>query len=77
LNAPAVAPAVTVTEAGTVSAGLVFVSEIAAPPARAALVSVTVQALDAFEPKLAGVHTSEEINTGATSPIVWFAELPL
>jgi hypothetical protein len=62
LNVAEAAPAATVTEAGTVSTALVFVSVTAAPPAGAAPVNVTVQVPVVFAPKLAG-HTSEEICT--------------
>ena len=76
LTLPVVAPAATVTEAGTVSTVLVFVRVTAAPPVEAAFVSVTVQVLDAFGPKLAG-HANEETSTGATRLIVAGAELLL
>jgi hypothetical protein len=76
LNVVEVAPAATVTEAGTVSTVLVFVRVTAAPPAGAAFVSVTVQVPEAFGPKLAG-QVSEDTNTDATSPTVAFAELAL
>src|SRR5262252_97635 len=42
---PVVAPAVTVTEAGTVAAALLLVSATTAPPAGAAVLSVTVPVL--------------------------------
>ena len=77
LNVPVVTPAATVTDAGTVSIALVLVSVTAAPPAGAACVNVTVQVLDAFCPKLAGLHASDETVTGATRVTVAFAELPL
>ena len=54
LNVAEVKPANTVTEAGTVSTVLVFVSVTAAPPAEATMVKVTVQVPEAFGPKLAG-----------------------
>ena len=76
LNVPVVKPATTVTEAGTVSTVLVFVSATAAPPVGAAFVSVTVQVPDAFGPKLDG-HVNEETSTGATRLIVAGAELAL
>ena len=76
LNVTDVKPAATVTEAGTVSTVLVFVSVTAAPPAGATFVSVTVQAPEAFGPKLAG-QANEDTRTGATSPTVVFAELAL
>lgn len=48
-----------------------------APPVGAALVSVTVQELEAFEPRLVGLQASEETATGATSPMFAVAELLL
>jgi hypothetical protein len=77
LNVAAVAAAATVTEAGTVSVVLVFVSVTNAPPAGAALVNVTVQVLDAFRPRLVGLHESDDTSTGATRLTVAFAELLL
>jgi len=65
LNVAEVDPAATVTEAGTVSTVLVFVSVTTAPPAGATFVSVTVHVPEAFGPKLAG-QASEETSTGAT-----------
>ena len=77
LNVPVVTPAATVTDAGTVSAVLVSLKVTAAPPAGAACVNVTVQVLDAFCPRLVGLHASDDTVTGATRLIVAFAELPL
>lgn len=74
LKLPVVAPAATVTEAGTVNTVLVFVSATAAPPAGAAFVSVTVQTLLAFGPKLVGLHASEDTRTGATRLMATFWE---
>ena len=73
LNVADVKPAATVTDAGTVSTVLVFVSVTAAPPAGAAFVSVTVQVPEAFGPKLAG-QANEDTRTGATRLIVTFWE---
>jgi hypothetical protein len=56
LNAAEVAAAVTVTDPGTVSVGLLFVSVTLAPPVGAALESVMVQVLEAFCPSVVGVH---------------------
>jgi hypothetical protein len=69
LNVAEIKPAATVTDAGTVSAALVFASVITAPPAGAAPVNVTVQVPDAFGPKLAG-HANEETCT----PEIWPVE---
>jgi hypothetical protein len=77
LNVTVVAAAATVTDAGTVSVVLVFVSVTNAPPAGATLVSVTVHVLEAFRPRLVGLHASVDTRTGATRPIVAFAELLL
>ena len=77
LNVAVVAVAATVTDVGTVSVALVFVSATTAPPAGAACVKVTVQVLEAFCAKLVGLHTSDDTNTGATRLTVALAELPL
>ena len=77
LNVVVVAAAGTVTDAGTVSVAFVFVSATTAPPVGAACVSVTVQVLDAFCPRLVGLHTSDDTNTGATRLTVALAELLL
>jgi hypothetical protein len=72
-----VAAAATVTEAGTVRVELVFVRVTLAPPVGAGWVKVTVQVLEAFCPRLAGLQASEETRTGATRLTVVLAELPL
>jgi hypothetical protein len=77
LNVAVVAAAATVTDAGTVSVVLVFVSVTNAPPAGASLVSVTVQVLEAFGPRFAGLQASDDTSTGATRLMVAFAELLL
>jgi hypothetical protein len=77
LNVAVVADAATVTDVGTVSVPFVFVSATTAPPAGAACVKVTVQVLEAFGPRLVGLHASEDTRTGATKLIVAFAELLL
>ena len=77
LNVAVVAPAATVTDAGTVNSALVSLRVTAAPPAGAACVNVTVQVLVAFCPKLVGLHASDDTVTGATRLIVAFAEPPL
>ena len=77
LKVPVVAPAATVIDAGTVSTVLLLVSVTAAPPVGAACVRVTVQVLDAFCPKLAGLHASDDTVTGATRLTVALAELLL
>ena len=68
LMAPAVAlkvalatPAVTVTEAGTVSSdGLLFDRLTRAPPVGAALDSITVQDVEELLPTLDGLHDTED-----------------
>ena len=77
LKVAVVAAAATVTEAGTVSVVLVLVSVTDAPPAGAALLSVTVQVLEAFWPRLVGLHESNDTPTGATRLMAAFAEVPL
>jgi len=77
LKLPVVAPAATVTEVGTVSAAWLLLKDTAAPPAGAGLVSVTVQELEAFDPRLVGLHAREDTSTGATRLIVAGAELLL
>jgi len=77
LKVAVVAAAATVTEAGTVKVALVFVRVTAAPPVGAAFVSVTVQVLDAFGPKLVGLHAREDTRTEATRLTVVLAELLL
>ena len=72
-----VAAAATVTEAGTVRPALLSVSITLAPPAGAALVRVTVQLLEEFDPRLFGVHVSVETNAGATRLMVALTALPL
>ena len=66
-----------VIDAGTESAALLSESPTVAPPAGAALVRVTVQVLEAFDPKLVGLHANEEISTGATRLTVVLTEVPL
>ncbi len=77
LNVAVVAAAATVTDVGTVRVAFVFVSATTAPPAGAAWVRVTVQVLEEFCPRLVGLHTKEDTNTGATRLIVAPAELLL
>ena len=77
LNVAVVAAAATVTDTGTVSVVLVFANVTDAPPAGATLVRVTVQVLDAFGPRLAGLQASVDTRTGATRVMVAFAELLL
>jgi hypothetical protein len=77
LKVAVVAVANTVTDIGTVRAGLVAVSVTLAPPAGAAFVRVTVQLVDALDPMLVGLQASDDTCTGATRLIVAFQVLPL
>jgi hypothetical protein len=77
LNVAVVAAAATVTDAGTVSVELVLVNVTFAPPVGAACVSVTVQVLEAFCPRLVGLQVSVDTSTGATRLMLVLAELPL
>jgi hypothetical protein len=77
LNVAVVAPAATLTDAGTVSEALVLDSAMLAPPAGAACVKVTVHVVEAFGPRLAGLHDSAETSTGTTRLTVELAELLL
>ena len=61
-----VAPAATVTEAGTVSRVLLLESETEAPPDRAGCVVVTVQVLVALWPRLVGMQATDDTSTGAS-----------
>ena len=76
-NVADVAAAATVTDAGTVRVALVLVRVTLAPPVGAAFVSEIVHVLEAFGPRLVGLQTSDETNTGATRPTVVLAELLL
>ena len=72
-----VAPAATVTDAGTVSRVLLLASVTPEPPAGAIWVRVTVQVLTALCPRLAGLHATPETSTGADRLIVAVCELLL
>jgi len=77
LNVFEVDPAETVTVAGTVRMGFVFVSVTAVPPAGAALLRVTVQVLDPFAPRLFGLQATDDTSTAAVRLTVAFPKLPL
>ena len=77
LKVAVVAAAATVTDAGAVRVALLLVKVTLAPPVGAALVKVTVQVLEAFGPRLVGLHTRVDINTGAVRLTVVLAELLL
>ena len=72
-----VAAAATVTDAGTVSVEFVLVRITVAPPVGAGWVRVTVQVLEALDPRVVGLQTNEEASTGAASVMVALAEAPL
>lgn len=76
LNDAVVAPAVTVTDAGTTISGFPLDSETAAPPAGAAFVRVTVQLVVAFELTLAGVQLNELTESGPVSDRVKLSDPP-
>jgi len=77
LKVAVVAPAVTVTAAGTVNIALLLESVTAAPPVRAGLVRVTVHVLLALGPRLDGAHATADTSTGATRLMVALLVLPL
>ena len=76
LNVADVAPAATATDAGVVSSELLSDS-VTVVLAVAALLNVTVQVLAALEPRVVGVHASEESVTAAARVMVAVFETPL
>ena len=66
LNVALLAPAETVTDAGTVSETLLLASVALDPPVGAAWDSVTVQVLTALCPRLVGLQATPETSTGAS-----------
>jgi hypothetical protein len=70
VNVAVALPAVTVTDVGTVSIVLVFVSATVLPPAGAAWLSVTVQLLVPLGPRVVGLHASVVTTVGATRLMV-------
>lgn len=77
LKVAVVAAAATVTDAGTVRLEVLLVRVTEAPPVGAAWVNVTVQVLEELDPRLAGLHATEDIVAGGSSVMVEFAELLL
>ena len=78
LKVAEVADAATVMDAGAERVGLVLERVTTAPPAGAALVSVTVQALKELGPTMEGLQASEETRVEAAVRVtVVFAELLL
>ena len=76
VNVAEVAPAATATDAGVVSSELLSDS-VTVVLAVAALLNVTVQVLAALEPRVVGVHASEESVTAAAKVMVAVFETPL
>jgi len=76
-KAAELAAAATVTDVGTVRADWLFASVTLAPPVGAGWVRVTVQVLEEFGPSQLGLHTSDDISTGATRLTLAVAELLL
>jgi hypothetical protein len=68
LKLAVVAPAVTVTDAGTVSSVLLLASVTLAPPVGAALLKVTVQLEAELVFRLTGLHTTDEMMGTVTVP---------
>jgi hypothetical protein len=76
LKVAEVAAAATVTDAGTFKIELLFARVTLAPPAGAGWVRVTVQVLEEFGPRLAGLHTREETRLVDVRLIAVLAALP-
>ena len=70
LKLAVVAPAVTVTDAGTESEALLLPRVTTDPPIGAACERVTVHVLTALWPRLAGLQASVDTSTGASRLIV-------
>ena len=78
LNVAEAVPAPTVTEVGTFKVALEFESATIAPPVGAAWLRDTVHVLEAFEPRLVGLHeTAVTVTAGGDRLTVALAELPL
>jgi len=73
VNVAEVAAAASVTEGGSVSVALVFERVMLMPPLGAACVTVTVQVLEEFAPRVAGVQDSKETDSGPTRVITLVA----
>ena len=76
-NVAVVAPANTVTEAGTVNSVLLSVTVTTALPAGAALLSLTVHVLDELAPRLVGLHANDDTVTAATRLMLAVCEVLL
>jgi hypothetical protein len=77
LKVAPVAPEATVTDAGTVRIELLLVKATEAPPLGADCVRATVQVVDAFDPRLAGVQRTDETSTEEARFTVVLTEAPL
>ena len=75
LKIAVVAPAATVTIAGTVSEVLLLASVTLDPPVGAGWASVTVHVLAALCPRLVGLQATPETKTGASRLMVAVCEL--
>jgi hypothetical protein len=75
LKVAVVAPAATVTDAGTVSSALLLASVTLEPPVGAVWVRVTVQVLMALCPRLVGLQATLETSAGASRLMVAVCEL--
>ena len=75
LKVAVVVPAVTVTDAGTVSDALLLASVTLEPPVGAVWVSVTVQVLAELWARLVGLHVTVDNRTGACRLMVAVCEL--
>ena len=75
LKVAVVAPAATVTDAGTASEGLLLASVTLDPPAGAVWLSVTVHVLTALCPRLTGLQATPDTSTGASRLTVAVWEL--
>jgi len=77
LKVAEVHPAVTVVDAGTVSAAAVLESVTLAPPTGAACVSVTMHVLAEPGPMVVGLQLSEETCTDAVKSMLAVADVLL
>jgi hypothetical protein len=77
VNAAELLPAATAASDGAVSKLLTVDTTTFTPPAGAVFVRVTVQALDAFGPRLVGLQASEETRTEDERLMVVLTELAL
>ncbi len=76
VNVADVVAAGTVADAGAVRAEFELVRVTLAPLAGAALVSITVQVVEEFGPRLLGAQATEETSTEAERLMVVLAVLP-